>query len=526
MICDDTTRRKIVDISTLSSIVAELRSTGKRVVQCHGCFDVVHPGHIRHLKEAATYGDVLCVSVTADPQIDKGPTRPFVPQELRCENLAALAMVDYVVVVADSWAGPILEALRPDVYVKGLEYATNRDPRFLKEKQIVESYGGSVVFTSGEVVYSSTRLTQDRTTAGEFYQERLRLLMRRYRLTPHSLVDRLSRFDGVNLVVIGDVLLDHYVECEQGNVTTEAPVLQVTPIADRFFVGGAGVLALHAANMGANVTLVGYLNPHERLEGKRIDDWLAQKGVRVRVVPTEVSLCKTRYLVDGQKVFKVDRCRPLSISTAAQAQWAGQLESACRGGVAGVLAVDFGYGALTRASLAQAVTIARSTGASIFGDTSSNRYCTLAKFADLSCDAIFPNESEVRAYLGEPEVSLPVLASELFNRRLAPVIAVTLGPRGVVVFENERQSLGPEGQIHYLPEYVPPLARFALDPLGAGDALSTVATLTRLAGGSIIEAVVLGSVAAAIVIQRMGNDPVTMHEIHSFLFSHPVFSEV
>ena len=121
--------QKIVDLESLLPILAELRAAGKKIVQCHGCFDVVHPGHIRHLADAAAAGDVLLVSVTADPQVGKRPQGPFMPQELRCENLAALTMVDYVIVDPESWAGPLLERIRPDVYVKGLEYLTNNDPR-------------------------------------------------------------------------------------------------------------------------------------------------------------------------------------------------------------------------------------------------------------------------------------------------------------------------------------------------------------------------------------------------------------
>lgn len=106
-------RRKIVNLPTLAAILRTLRAEGKHVVQCHGCFDIVHPGHIRHLSDAAEQGDVLVVSVTSDRQIDKGVGRPIIPEELRCESLAALAMVDFVVVDRDSWAGPILEQNPP-----------------------------------------------------------------------------------------------------------------------------------------------------------------------------------------------------------------------------------------------------------------------------------------------------------------------------------------------------------------------------------------------------------------------------
>ena len=519
-----TIRKKIVDLAAILPILERLRAQGKRIVQCHGCFDVVHPGHIRHLADAAEYGDVLLVSVTADPQIDKGVGRPFVPQELRCENLAALSLVDYVIVDTESWAGPLLEKTRPDAYVKGLEYATNKDPRFFREKQIVERYGGVVVYTSGEVVYSSTLLAREQLDDADFERDRLRSILSRHGITRSSLEDRMRQFADVELVVVGDAILDHYVECEQGGLPTEAPVLQVSPISERFYVGGACVMALHAAELGARVTYVGFLAEDDRRADPGIRETLESRGVRVLAIPSEVRLMKTRYLVEGQKVFKVDRCRPAAITSAQETQWLAELERAFSGAASGLIAVDYGYGTLTHPRMQAAAKVAATRNARIFGDTTTNRFASLGKFEQLHCDAIFPCEIEARAYLGHPDVGLPILASELFANGLAKAIALTLGPRGLVLFDRERRSVDAEGGERYLPEYLPALANYAVDPLGAGDALTTCAALVRLAGGSYVEAVVLGSVAASICVRTMGNEPIRLDTLLRSLRRDSLFS--
>ena len=135
-------QRKIVELATLLETLRTRRADGQTVVQCHGCFDIVHPGHVRYLEFASRQGDILVVTLTGDSEITKGDQRPYIPQELRAESLAALEFVDYVYIDPSPTAESVLEAIQPDVYVKGREYETSRDPRFLKERAAVESYGG------------------------------------------------------------------------------------------------------------------------------------------------------------------------------------------------------------------------------------------------------------------------------------------------------------------------------------------------------------------------------------------------
>src|SRR6478735_7836762 len=142
---------KVCTRKRLLQLRAEAREQRRTVVQCHGCFDIVHPGHIQYLQFAKSQGDVLIVSVSADPQVNKGADRPLIPDDLRASSLAVLECVDYVYVNPHPTAVELLAELRPDVYVKGREYMRNNDPRFLAERDTVTEHGGRVVFSSGDV---------------------------------------------------------------------------------------------------------------------------------------------------------------------------------------------------------------------------------------------------------------------------------------------------------------------------------------------------------------------------------------
>ena len=133
----------------------------KKVIMCHGTFDIVHPGHVRHLLYAKSKGDVLVASLTADAHIAKANFRPFVPQELRAFNLAALEMVDYVVIDTDPTPLRNIGIIQPDYFAKGYEYTKGGlHPRTAEEKQVVEAYGGEIIFTPGDIVYSSSNIIE------------------------------------------------------------------------------------------------------------------------------------------------------------------------------------------------------------------------------------------------------------------------------------------------------------------------------------------------------------------------------
>ncbi|MCP2261344.1 rfaE bifunctional protein, domain II [Streptoalloteichus tenebrarius] len=135
----------------------QLASSGTTLGVCHGCFDILHSGHVHHLTQAAARADRLLVSVTAARRINKGPNRPIFGDQARVAVLAALEAVDYVLLNDDDTAVPLIRALRPDYYFKGADYADMRDPRVVEEVEAVNAGGGSFVLTDDAVFDSSTR---------------------------------------------------------------------------------------------------------------------------------------------------------------------------------------------------------------------------------------------------------------------------------------------------------------------------------------------------------------------------------
>lgn len=132
----------IIDRSKIQEFCQILRDGGQKVVFTNGCFDILHAGHVRYLKQARSYGDCLVLGLNTDASVrsNKGPTRPINSEANRAEVVDALACVDYVVLFDEKTAEELIKLVRPDVYVKGGDYTIETLP----EGQFVQSYGGQV----------------------------------------------------------------------------------------------------------------------------------------------------------------------------------------------------------------------------------------------------------------------------------------------------------------------------------------------------------------------------------------------
>ena len=150
---------KILDLDKLAEELSDLKSKGKKIVYCHGCFDMMHPGHIKYFQASKKMGDILVVTVTPDQYVDKGSGRPVFDQYLRTESIAALECVDYVAVNHWPTAENTLRLLVPDYYVKGQEFEKLQDKtgKIQKEVDVVKEIGGEMRFTH-EIVFSSTKI--------------------------------------------------------------------------------------------------------------------------------------------------------------------------------------------------------------------------------------------------------------------------------------------------------------------------------------------------------------------------------
>lgn len=519
--------QKVLTLPELLIRREQARREGRAVVQCHGCFDIVHPGHIRHLRQAKSHGALLLVTITGDGAYTKRQGAPFIPQEHRAENLAELDCVDWVCIDHAATAQPLLEQVRPDVYVKGREYENNQDPRFRAERETVERHGGRVVFSSGDVVFSSTALIGMMEASADPYHARLRQLLGDEHLEGPALTALVARFRGKQVVVVGETIIDTYIHCDQPEVAAESPVMTLRPLERRSYDGGAAIIARHLAALGAQPTLLTGLPDSPAAEVLRRR--LLAEGVRVESVPIEVGIPeKQRFLVGTQKVMKLNMLEPIVLDAGLQDRLVHMATEAADGADAAVVA-DFGNGLLSGAGVERLCRAVRDRVGILTGDVSGRR-SSLMHFSEM--DLLCPSEREAREAVRNFDESIPTVAYELLEKTRSRAALVTMGPDGLIAFDR-LANLGttaevdatatPSGQFakRLSSEHVPALGGHAIDPLGCGDALLSAATLALAAGGELIQAAFLGSLAAATQAQRLGNNAVSATDLrHGIVRTH------
>ncbi len=203
--------QKIRYIEELAVILEELKMSGQKIIHCHGVFDLLHPGHVRHFHAAKALGDILVVTITPDKYVNKGPGRPVFAEALRAEFIAALESVDYVVINLWPTAVEAIKRLKPNVYVKGQDYA---DPEkdethgISLEKEAIESIGGEIHFTD-DITFSSSSLLNEYF---EVYPEEAQTFLRSFR-KKHSadeIIGHLKGLKDVRVLAIGETILDKY----------------------------------------------------------------------------------------------------------------------------------------------------------------------------------------------------------------------------------------------------------------------------------------------------------------------------
>jgi rfaE bifunctional protein nucleotidyltransferase chain/domain len=218
-------RRKIKTREELAKAIGP-RPRAKSVIMCHGTFDIVHPGHIRHLMYAREKADILIASLTCDAHISKGNFRPFVPEQLRAMNLAALEVVDYVIIDQNPTPLENIQFLQPDLFAKGYEYTKGGlHPKTREELDVLESYGGEIIFTPGDVVYSSSVFIE--LAPPNIATEKLSILMESEGITFNDLRIALNLFEGVRVHVVGDTIVDSYTYGTMIGGMTKTPTISI-----------------------------------------------------------------------------------------------------------------------------------------------------------------------------------------------------------------------------------------------------------------------------------------------------------
>jgi rfaE bifunctional protein nucleotidyltransferase chain/domain len=500
-------QEKILSLIDLAQKSAQLREKGKRIVLCHGTFDLMHTGHIRYLKSAREKGDVLFVTVTADAFVNKGPGRPVFPQELRAENLSSLACVDFVSINHAPTAVNVISQLKPHAYAKGNDYKNLDEDvtgNIYLEKKAVEEGGGEIIFTD-EITFSSTELLNDHF--GVFPNETKQYLQKfSKKYNDVEIIEMLKSLKPLKVLVVGDTIIDEYHFTTPLGQSAKGGHLSVQYNYRERFLGGALAISNHLAGFVESVTIVSGLGKEKESEGFIRSNLAGNISPKFYYFDDAPTVVKQRFVdADINKLFEVYLYKDDSKLENAGREIYSWLEINVENFDV-VIASDFGNGFVTPEMIEPLCNSSRYLAVNTQINSGNRGYHAITRYP--RADFVSLNEPEARLANHNRHDPIEHVVKSLADRLKTRHFAVTQGTKGGMMFDIENGK-----------KYkVPALSTKVLDRVGAGDAFLSFASMCLGGGLPSDVAAFVGSAAAALDVQIVCNkEPISSGNLFKYL---------
>ena len=486
--------RKLKTLDEVAGLLEERRAAGARIVQCHGVFDLVHPGHIRHFAAAREQGDLLVVTLTPDHFVNKGPGRPVFNERLRAESIAALEVVDFVVVNKWPTAVEAIRRLRPHVYVKGSDYADDQNDltgRIVDERRAVEEAGGRIHFTD-DITFSSSGLLNEHFPV---YPEEARDFLREFRqwYTPEGVIDLLKELGRLRVLVIGDAIVDEYHYCEAMGKSPKELLVATRYLREEHYAGGILACANHLAGFCDRVDVVTCLGARDSREA------FVRAHLEPNVTPKFFyrgdtgTVIKRRFVEQAflDKVFEIAFLDHAELPEAV-AHDVGRYLRGVVGDYDLVLVADYGHGLLGRDLVTQLAERSRFLAVNVQTNSANTGFNLITKYP--RADYICIDEPEIRLAAHDRFSPVEDLIRWIAKDLRACQVSITRGHHGATTYGQG------EGVFE-----VPVFSREIVDRVGAGDAYLAVTTPCVAAGYPMDLVGFVGNAVGALAVRIIGN---------------------
>ena len=477
---------------------------------CFGHFNIIHPGHLRYLQTARLHNEKIVVALESDMQLAKSGAGDWFPEGERAEAVAALEIVDKVIILDSGYLVDLVKILEPRVLVLGREFERDRATEVAEAIASVRIVGGKIIYATGEVRFASTNLfaaRQDELELEKWRSFEKSLTAKGIELD--DLSSRLIKGNSSNLLIIGDTIVDQYIACDPVGMSAEAPVVVVKELDRRDFIGGAAIVSAHAAALGANSKYLSVTG--EDPEADMVYEKLVEAGVTPHLIKdsTRPTTKKIRYMVENQKLFRVSRLKEHSISKELEQKLIGKIWELAASADA-IIVSDFVYGVITPTIVDELVGVAKHNNISLLGDLQcSSQIGNVTKFNDFFL--ICPTEREARIALANRDDSIEYIANLLMEKTRCQNLIIKLGAEGLIVYSKDNSS----EFIHR--QHFPSLSTAPVDVTGAGDSMLAAVAVGITKGLSLVEAAALGCCVSAVAVQRVGNIQVFPDELSDLI---------
>ncbi|OIO06309.1 MAG: hypothetical protein AUJ52_12420 [Elusimicrobia bacterium CG1_02_63_36] len=450
---------KIKKLSEIRAALDKERAAGRKIAHCHGVFDLVHPGHIVHLKQARKSADILVVTVTPDRFVNKGPGRPVFHEGLRVETLAAIEYVDYVVLNESPTATAAIRQVRPDFYIKGSDYADpQRDltGKIGEEERAVKECGGSLYFTDGFTSSSSELINRFFNAYPMETQKYLKRIAADH--GSDKIIASLDDLRSLKILVVGETILDQYTYANPVGKPTKSPIVSTVYESQEHFGGGALATANHAAAFCETVTLLSATGEND-WERRFLKSKLRSNVRMEALITTDRPTVRKRRFIESTfmtKMFEIQYLVDTPIGEEEERQFLASLNREIP--LHDLIIVnDFGHGLITPAARKLLSGCGKFLALNTQANSANLGYNTVTRYD--RADYVAIDEPELRLATRDKYGEIPTLAAALQKKLGTRIFLVSRGGNGTIAHTDD-------GWVS-----APALATKVVDRVGAGDTL-------------------------------------------------------
>ncbi|HCS19766.1 MAG TPA: hypothetical protein DIW47_04240 [Bacteroidetes bacterium] len=498
--------KKIRELEDLGRLTESLRKEGKTIAHCHGCFDLMHPGHIKHFEAAKAAADILIVTITPDRFVNKGPGRPVFNERIRMEAITALQCVDYVSLNKWETAVETIKIIKPHLYVKGQDYkdrSKDITKGIYKEEEAVKSVGGTLFITE-EIQFSSSALINAHMSP---YDENVNLYRENFKdsHSAETIIETITSLSDLKVLVLGDTIIDEYHYATPLGKSSKSPTISSKFVEGNTYAGGILAIANHINQFAGTVelfTVLGKGDSNEKLIEERLTPGISKNFFYRDDSPTPT---KRRYLDKylNIKLFEVTFMNDHYLEKELEDQLIEAIQNKLPE-VDLIVLADFGHGMITP----RIIKFLEDSGKflCVNAQTNSNNYGYNYITKYNRADFISIDENELRLPFGEKFGELEVLINRLSAISHCSNIQVTLGQKGSILFQNNNFN------------FAPALAMAVKDSVGAGDAVLSLTSLLAFKNAPPEVISFVGNCVGSLAVEIIGNEhPVYKKDLLKFI---------
>jgi rfaE bifunctional protein kinase chain/domain/rfaE bifunctional protein nucleotidyltransferase chain/domain len=502
-------KKKIINLTEIKKIITLLKRKNKKIVQCHGVFDFLHLGHLKHFKTAKKYGDILIISVTPDEFIQKGFGRPYFNSEQRLESLASLEIVDFVVLNNSKNSVDIIKRIKPNYYCKGKEYKNFKEDitgEIKNELKAIKSVGGKLIFTNDETHSSSVILNKN----SELYNNLQKRFINKikHNFDQDLFNKKIARLKKLKVLLVGETIIDKYVFCESIGKSGKEPHLVMRNLKEETYLGGIIAIARSMSDFCKKINILSVLGKDKQYE--RIIRKNLQKNIKLNLLYREraPTIVKKRYMehVSKSKILGIYTLNDELLNNSEEKKVISKIKKEIKKSDL-VIVSDYGHGFITNKIAKILCRHSKFLALNAQSNASNVGYHSIQKYKNVDC--VVMNESELRQELRDRNQKIFPLVKKLVDMINIDHLVITRSSEGAIMYNKKTKKF----------YNTPAFATKVVDKVGAGDSMLSILALTLKEKFDSDISMFISSLAAAINVEEISNKvPLSKIKLLKYLY--------